>query len=247
MLDDMACRVIDNGQKSAAENMQQDALLLSNLTSEEGIVLHLYDWQSDAATFGHFNKVETHLNMKSVEKAGLDLARRPTGGGIVFHNCDLAFSVLVPASHPGFSTNTLENYAFINERVKKVINMFHGSKSDENLELLKKENSPVDNACTHFCMAHPTKYDVMIEGRKVGGSAQRRTKMGFLHQGSIFIGQLPYEYLDELLQPQTRVLEGMLKSSYPLIQGKWTKKDLIEARQELRVLLKRVFSEEFYV
>jgi lipoate-protein ligase A len=34
-------------------------------------------------------------------------------------------------------------------------------------------------------MARPTKYDVMLQGRKIAGAAQRKTKAGFLHQGTI--------------------------------------------------------------
>ena len=38
------------------------------------------------------------------------------------------------------------------------------------------------------CFANPVRDDVMLLGRKIAGAAQRRTRGGFLHQGSI---QLP--------------------------------------------------------
>jgi lipoate-protein ligase A len=37
----------------------------------------------------------------------------------------------------------------------------------------------------HLCFANPVSADVMIDSRKVAGAAQRRTRAGLLHQGSI--------------------------------------------------------------
>lgn len=37
----------------------------------------------------------------------------------------------------------------------------------------------------HLCFANPVSADVMIDSRKIAGAAQRRTRAGLLHQGSI--------------------------------------------------------------
>jgi lipoate-protein ligase A len=37
----------------------------------------------------------------------------------------------------------------------------------------------------HLCFANPVRADLMIDGRKIAGAAQRRTRAGLLHQGSI--------------------------------------------------------------
>lgn len=245
----MGCRVIENGEKSAAENMRQDGAFLLNLAQENSVILHLYDWESDAATFGHFTDVAKFLNKAGIDKHGLDCAKRPTGGGIVFHNCDLAFSVLVPSRHPAFSLNTLRNYAFVNEKVKNVIRMFREQQGRPaaQVELLQGQPCATDSESTHFCMAHPTKYDVMLDGRKVGGAAQRRTKYGFLHQGSIFIGHLEESYLRDIIQPHVTIVQGMHANSAPLLEGQWTTSDLNEARNNLKTLLKLEFSEDNYV
>ena len=85
-------------------------------------------------------------------------------------------------------------------------------------ELLPQEPTPLDKASKSFCMAKPTKYDVMLDGKKVGGAAQRRTQHGYLHQGSIFLKPVPEEFLEQVLLPSTRVLEGMQQNSYPLLK-----------------------------
>lgn len=234
----MSCKFIDSGICSAEENMACDAFLLDSLSNETKAIVHFYDWKQESATYGHFIEPQDFLSLEGVKKMGLQLAKRPTGGGIVFHNCDLAFSVLIPAVHPSFSTNSLSNYLYINEKVKKAIAAFG------NFQLLENENKPQDEASKSFCMAKPTKYDLMMGSRKVGGAAQRKTKAGYLHQGTIFLGMLSEEYLKTVLAPDTMVYEAMRINSFPLLGNKWTKKDLNDGRAQLKSLLLQVFNEE---
>ncbi len=237
----MDWNILDTGSRSAAANMELDAALLFDLQEEKEGILHLYDWDHDAATYGHFIDPENFLNMEGVRKYHLDLAKRPTGGGIIFHNCDLAFSVLVPATSPWFSSNPLDNYAFINNRVIWAIQKMIGKPA----ELLPEEPIPLDQQCRSFCMAKPTKYDVMIQGKKIGGAAQRKTRDGFLHQGSIAMGFLPESFLVEVLAGGSQVLEGMKQNSFTLLGSGWNEEQLKKARQELRQLLMQAFSDAY--
>src|SRR5262249_12094411 len=142
---------------------------------------------------------------------------------------------------PFFSTNPLENYTFVNSRVIWAVEQMIGATA----QLLPEEPPALDEHCRRFCMAMPTKYDVMIQGKKIGGAAQRKTRHGFLHQGSISIGFLPETYLQEILTGGTQVLAGMRQNSFALLEGMWTKEQLLEARAELRSLLQKVFSDSF--
>ena len=80
----------------------------------------------DSATFGYFVNPGKFLDLDHVREKGLNLARRPTGGGIIFHLWDMAFSVIVPAHCPEFSMNTLDNYAFVNCVVLEAVGEFAG-------------------------------------------------------------------------------------------------------------------------
>lgn len=233
--------VLRTGKRKASENMALDAALLQDVGQVQLPILHLYEWEEDSATYGHFVTPSDFLNGESVEKLGLDLAKRPTGGGIVFHLSDLAFSVLVPAGHPSFSLNPLENYAFVNRHVIWAIEQFL-NKNRLKPTLLPEEPLPLDGNCANFCMAKPTKYDVMLEGKKVGGAAQRKTRDGYLHQGSIALGMLSDEYLSTLLKPGTRVLEGMKQNSYSLLGKDWDLQTLSVARETLSSLLEQAFT-----
>lgn len=231
----MDWNILDTGTRSAEENMALDARLLDELGNHTSPILHFYDWAGDSATYGHFVDPSQYFCMEGVARKGLSLARRPTGGGVIFHLWDMAFSVLVPATCSIFSLNTLENYAFVNQAVlcavKKLL--------PENMPMtLIPHDMSVESAqAARFCMARPTQYDVMWEGRKIAGAAQRRTKAGFLHQGTISLAPPSTDYLREVLRPEERdqVIAAMERHTLPLLQGKEDlKEELIKSLQKPR-------------
>lgn len=231
----MSWNILETKAASAEENMQLDAKLLENLEGQEWPILHLYEWERESATFGYFVRPEELLDLAEAKKRGLDLARRPTGGGVVFHLWDLAFSVLVPSKSNLFSTNTLENYNLVNQIVKQVVKEFMGV--SEEIGLTPEDAPFQEQACTHFCMARPTKYDVMLQGKKIAGAAQRKTKDGFLHQGTIALLRPDPELLGAVL-PSEAVREAMMQTTFPLLKEA---KELQEGRRELCEHLKRHF------
>src|SRR5437867_3091333 len=95
--------ILDTQCNPAEENMRRDGELLQNLGDKP--ILHLYDWSTPSLTYGYFIRPEKYLNLQELQKQGIAYAKRPTGGGIVFHIWDLAFSFLMPSSAPGFSLN----------------------------------------------------------------------------------------------------------------------------------------------
>lgn len=108
--------LFDSGKKTAKENMLLDQALLEKLDPDGKAILHLYDWKLPSFTHGYFVNPKDFLNLEKLQELCIDSARRPTGGGIVFHITDLAFSALVPANCEGFFDNTLLNYEYINKK-----------------------------------------------------------------------------------------------------------------------------------
>lgn len=208
-------RVIESGRLDVQAVMDKDADLLAALNDASSPILHFYEWDRPCLTFGYFIDPAHHVKLDQLEKHGLTMGRRPTGGGVIFHLADLAFSVLLPAHHPGFSMNTLENYAFINLRVARAIARF----SSEMVRPRLFEEGPacLNRKCSPFCMVKPTQYDLIVEGRKMGGAAQRRTKKGLLHQTSLTLGYPPYELIKELLHSGEDVIEAMKENTAPLL------------------------------
>lgn len=226
--------ILDSGTAPAQIHMDRDGELLNTLASSEQALLHHYTWSADSLTYGYFFDLQKLVNLYAAQQRGLQMARRPTGGGLLFHMADLAFSVLVPATHPRFSVNTLQNYALINHAVLDAIQGFVGRQQE--VSLAAKESG--SGSYSFYCMAHPTCYDVMVGGRKVGGAAQRRTKAGFLHQGSIFLTLPPAALVQDVLVDGASVWHAMESASRPLLGATCALYELQEARGQLRSLLK---------
>lgn len=219
---------IDTGVAEAEVNMSLDAQFLADLNRP---ILHFYDWARPSATFGHFIDLKKHVDGAQVERHGLAMAKRPTGGGIVFHIWDLAFSFLMPAELA--SENTLENYKFVNEVVLDVVREYHSLEP-----IIIPENAPLMGPnCNHFCMARPTIYDVVYNGRKIAGAAQRRTKKGYLHQGTISLVAPDVALLKDVLLSQEEIVAAMETFAFaPLQMGQ-----LKKARIDLQELLHQKF------
>lgn len=236
----MKWKVLNTYKNSASKNMEIDKKLLESL---EEPTIHFYEWEKSSATFGHFVDPAKYLNLEEVSLKNLDLVRRPTGGGIIFHIWDFAFSVLLPTSSKYFSLSPLKNYAFVNEAVLKTVQHFLDTRIVDGSIITNDEES-LDKSCERFCMARPTKYDVVVGGKKVAGSAQRRDKKGFLHQGSIALTFPDYDYLNDLLLPNTKVKLAMQNFTYPLFSTKG-KRSLEEVKKELGHILEKQLSEMY--
>jgi lipoate-protein ligase A len=235
----MLWEILDTGIANAETNMQTDVVLLERLVSNSRPILHFYEWERKSATFGYFLKPEEFLCLENLEKLDLDLARRPTGGGIVFHIWDMAFSVLVPSGASFFSENTLENYAFVNRVVLSSVKEF----LQVSWTLIPEDAAAFDLSCERFCMARPTKYDVIYQGRKVAGAAQRKRKQGYLHQGTIALTLPDSQFLERILKPGSRVFEAMQTYTFPLLGANATEQELKDAKHTLRQLLQKKFEE----
>ncbi len=208
--------------------MAADAAFLRNLSPSQ-LFMHLYEWQGECATYGHFVHPEQYFHLEAALETGLKLARRPTGGGIIFHTCDYAFSLLIGRNNENYRSPTLESYALVNEWVGKIVAKTFGIQPD----ILVQEDSQPDTTCDRFCMAQPTKFDLILQGRKVGGAAQRRTRQGILHQGSICLTLPPKDYLKKILVHGTALAETMYANSFPLLGPQASIQELKEARQAL--------------
>jgi len=201
--------LIEGEKRGALENMVLDEKLLNNCKKGDDLILHLYEWQRPSLTYGYFIKIGELLNLEKLAELGIDAARRPTGGGVIFHIWDVAFYIIVPNDHPFYLANTLDCYNAINSVVKAAVSKLL---KESSLELLPEEPTQVGG---HFCMAKPTIYDVMLGGRKIAGSAQRKKKNALLHQGTISIQMPDFELLKEIIL-EDAIVDQMALTTFAL-------------------------------
>jgi lipoate-protein ligase A len=152
----------------AAFNMALDEALLQTAAARQRPLLRVYAWERPAVSFGYFQKFPAHL---AGEYA---IVRRPTGGGVVYHRDDTTYTVIAPPEHPLARLKTAAAY----EQIHRAVAAALGAVALHKAPL-------VSPAGQYECFQKPVQGDVMAGGRKLAGGAQRRTKWGLLHQGSI--------------------------------------------------------------
>jgi lipoyl(octanoyl) transferase len=164
--------LLNSGKCDAAFNMALDEALLENVSRLGKPVLRFYGWTEPAATFGYFQKFSeveraTHLH---------PLIRRPTGGGIVPHDSDWTYSFIAPSNHEWHSLKAIESYRRIHEWIQSA---FTQLKIETELAPCCKKSFPGQ------CFVGHEKFDLLWNGKKIAGAAQRRNKLGLLVQGSV--------------------------------------------------------------
>ncbi len=134
--------------------------------------------------FGYFGKF-SDVAMYAAQR---DLVRRWTGGGTVFHGDDLTYSIVIPGSDPTFDKSSIALYEKIHHGLCDALvktgqrAVVAGGVDPGGLSAGMRATV---NASGYNCFANPVRADVMMDGRKIAGAAQRRTRRGLLQQGSI--------------------------------------------------------------
>ena len=149
--------------------MAVDEALLRNATERRLPLLRVYTWMRPAVSFGYFQEFPAGLAAK------YDSVRRLTGGGVVYHGDDTTYTVIVPPVHPLYKMSTAAAYCALHRAVAAALGL--------QAELC--DSAPASPHGQYECFQKPVSGDVVAEGRKLAGAAQRRTKHGMLHQGSI--------------------------------------------------------------
>ncbi|KGA95896.1 octanoyltransferase [Alkalihalobacillus alcalophilus ATCC 27647 = CGMCC 1.3604] len=180
-------RFINSGKCSPAYNMALDEALLE--WHSKGLIpptIRFYGWNPATLSIGYFQKVEKEINMDAVKEYGYGFVRRPTGGRGVLHDKELTYSVIVSEQHPEMPPTVTEAYRVISEGILEGFRTvgldayFAVPRTDEEKEALKNPRSAV-------CFDAPSWYELVVEGRKVAGSAQTRQKGVILQHGSIIL------------------------------------------------------------
>ncbi len=164
--------LLDSGARDPAFNMALDEALLEFAPQHGAPVLRFYGWTQPAASFGYFQhivEIEPATTLRP-------LVRRPTGGGLVPHDADWTYSVVIPPSHAWYELRATESY----ERMHLWI-----QGSFTRLGLATELAPCCRKEIAGQCFAGFEKSDVLRLGRKIAGAAQRRAKSGLLIQGSV--------------------------------------------------------------
>lgn len=168
----MLWHLLNSGPTASAENMAWDEALLAAVPRLGQPVLRFYGWTEPAATFGYFQKIAEVQRMTKLRP----LIRRPTGGGLVPHDEDWTYSLAFPAGDPWHQFKAVESYRRVHEWIQAAFT--RAGLATELAPCCRKE-------VPGQCFIGAEQFDVLWQGRKIAGAAQRRTRDGLLIQGSI--------------------------------------------------------------
>ncbi len=165
--------------REAALNMAIDETLLAGLAeagSGAKAILRVYRWRGPVVSIGYFDRIQTARGAFPTSR----LVRRWTGGGIVEHGRDFTYSVLVPRALTPGGWPVEAAYRRIHQAVADAL---RGAGIEDDVILVGEALSG-KNASPE-CFRSPVLSDVLLDGHKIGGAAQRRSRHGLLHQGSV--------------------------------------------------------------
>lgn len=186
----------DLDSRSAALNMAIDEALLG---SADVPTIRFYQWDHPALSFGYFGRFQ------DVADENREIVRRWTGGGIVSHGEDLTYSIVIPATDPAFGESSISVYEKVHAAVRDAL-MANGEQAElaPGAEVCDRRNETesalIERRYRNRCFANPVRADVLINGRKIAGAAQRRTRRGLLQQGSIQSVNLEGGFADSFAQ-----------------------------------------------
>ena len=179
------CRLLNEidlevDSKSAARgawNMAVDEVLLGTASESQVSTLRLYSWQPTTVSLGYFQKHED----RKEHAASLDceLVRRASGGGAIVHDQELTYSFALPSENR-FGVEQLY-YGFHETLVETLAQFGVTAVLHTSEEGLRSD--------AFLCFQRRAAGDVVVDGHKIAGSAQRRSQGGLLQHGSLMLAQ----------------------------------------------------------
>jgi len=211
-----------------------EALLYSVASGHSLPVLRFYRWQPATVTIGYAQSVVSDVNLDVCRQAGLDVVRRSTGGRAVLHDQEVTYAVIAPLNTNLFGNSVLDCYRVISEVLQKTLLQL-GLPA----QLVPgKPRGGIQNTMKAVCFSAPSQYELVVDGRKVAGSAQKRHGQAFLQHGSIPV-EMDLELLSQALKTDANNSSADLSDSVGWL-NQWSEQPVVIS--EVEKLLTDAFS-----
>ena len=156
--------------------MALDEALLNNFKEDDVPILRLYQWKP-SLSLGRFSNAKNSLNLKMLEQQKISCVRRISGGGILVHGGDLSYTIIIPRKSLK-RKSVKENYHYL---CRFLIHLYKKLGHDCDFAI----NLQMEGERSDICLAGNEPYDIIIQGKKIGGNAQRYTRQTLFQHGSI--------------------------------------------------------------
>jgi lipoyl(octanoyl) transferase len=235
----MVWRLLGYQEKNAFENMAIDeAVFRETIKNKTSPTLRFYGWQPAAVSIGYFQDLKNEVNLKLCRKSGVDVVRRMTGGKAVFHSNEVTYSLVAGIDEKIFSSNIADTYEKISLCLARGLSELgiQARLAQSRLKTAKEES-----LLTPCCFSVPAGNELLVDGRKICGSAQTRTRGGFLQHGALPTAFDPAATASLILLSHLPEHIEVLKNSVVAVN------DLIESQldpESLCLVLKKGFEDE---
>ncbi len=181
-----AFRLLATGEGTAAFNMALDEAILEAVSAGQAApTLRLYAWKPAAISIGYFQGLAEEVDLDACAANGADVVRRITGGGAVFHQAEITYSIVIPEGHPLFVRSVLASYERICAGVIAGLGVLG----------IQAAFAPIN--------------DIVAGGKKVSGNAQTRKKGCILQHGTVLL-DVDVELMFDLLKVPAEKAKGKL-------------------------------------
>jgi lipoate-protein ligase A len=177
-------RLIDSGPGSGPWNLALDeAIFRSVQRGQSPPTLRLYRWSEPSLSIGYAQDRDRDVDRAACRARGIEVIRRVTGGRAVLHAAEVTYSLSAPCGLPGFGAGLDEAYRRIAAGLVAALRLL-GLESAAPVPAPGRSSRPSRHP---GCFATASGHEVAIAGRKLIGSAQRRSGEAFLQHGSILL------------------------------------------------------------
>ncbi len=144
--------------------------------------LRLYAWGAPTVSLGYFQRAPGGVDLETCRRRGIGLVRRITGGRAVLHADELTYSVAVPLVDPWRSLPVPEVFARISCGLVAGLKRLGLTAS-----LGESQSAGGDGPASGACFLLRRMPAILVDGRKLIGSAQRRWDRSLLQHGSLLL------------------------------------------------------------
>jgi len=178
-------RWIDTGFEDGATQMAIDQAILECSETVGMPTMRVYRWNPFCISLGYHQKLES-MDEAACNEAGIHVVRRPTGGRAVYHAEEVTYSVIMPKSSTQYLDNVAALYMMLSEGLARGI---RGLGVPAELEKRSVDlNEHYKKSLSVSCFSAAARHEILVNGRKLVGSAQRHLTEGMLQHGSILTG-----------------------------------------------------------
>jgi lipoate-protein ligase A len=218
-------RLLQTPAAHGAWNMAADEAILEAVgRGAAPATLRLYSWEPACLSLG-YAQPSAEIDLPRLREHGWEMVRRATGGRAVLHTDELTYSVIAPLDEPRVAGSVLESYQRLAGALVEALRLL-------GLPVEVHEGAPASNKSPNpVCFEVPSSYEITVGGKKLVGSAQRRSRDGILQHGSL-----------PLYGDLTRILQALVYPDQEKRQNAAVR--LLERATTVEAVLGRVVSVE---